>query len=119
MGVRNGQINCEGDGFLTFLVYNFASTCNCLTRRSHDAELFMSKIIMLERCESACWLSSNVHARVDVSADRAKVLLDMNLLYFVYFCCYTVSARSYLFFVPLLNIFSLVWGKQKCVGSIY
>jgi len=85
VGVRNGQINCEGDGFLTFLVYNFASYCIDSTRRGHDVALIVSKIIMLTWCESVGRLSSNVHARVHGFADRAKVLLDMSLLDSVYF----------------------------------
>ena len=85
MGVRNGQNNCEGDGFLTFFGYNFANTCVGSTRRGHDVALFMSKIIVLKRCKSVGRLSSHVHNRVDVFVDRAEGLLAMNLLYCVYF----------------------------------
>ena len=64
MGVRNGQIDCEGDGFLTFLVSNFASFCIDSMRRGHDVALIVSEMITLTWCELVGRLSSNVHACV-------------------------------------------------------
>ena len=81
MGVRNGQNNCEGDGFLTFCGYNFTNTCVGSKCCADKIVLVVSKILCFKRRKLIGRVSSNVHDRVDVFVDPAKVLLVINLLF--------------------------------------